>query len=44
MIILKDNDNDITNNISVICPTSKVSKYLYNKNETQLFCIVRKFK
>ena len=40
MIILKDNDNDITNNISVICPTSKVSKYLYNKNRNSiiLYC------
>ena len=31
MLIIKDNANDITNNLSIICPNSSFSNYLYKK-------------
>ena len=37
MIIIKENNDDITNNISIICPVASYSKYLFNSNKK---CII----
>ena len=33
MIIIKENNDDITNNISIICPVASYSKYLFNSTK-----------
>ena len=37
MIIIKENNDDITNNISIICPVASYSKYLFNSTKK---CII----
>ena len=32
IVLIKNENNDITNNLSIICPNSSYSNYLYNKN------------
>jgi hypothetical protein len=32
LILIRNENNDITNNVSIICPNSAFSNYLYNKN------------
>ena len=36
LIVIKDNNNDITNNLSIICPNSSFSNYLYHQNRYSL--------
>ena len=36
LIIIKDKANDITNNLTIICPNSSFSNYLYKKNNKSI--------
>jgi hypothetical protein len=36
LIIIKDNNDDITNNLSILCPTHGHSKYFYNHNRLNI--------